>query len=171
MGQNPYLSQMNLRVNGYLYIHAAPISVVSHLQWSVEAIITPAAPWSWRAQPLVPKSEQTQLPFRTTIDNLPRLVSALFEFPNLFAEVIREPISAGLGERWMITPNLGLKRIDTNEFGDAVVDENQLRAAMQQDLDIVAQLNWLIGTSWDAELEPLRIPTNCGNARLLAAGG
>jgi hypothetical protein len=171
VGKNPYLAQVNLRVNGYLQIHAAPVSVVSHLQWTIESIVTPAAPWQWQPQPLIPKSQRIELPFRTVIENLPRLVSAMFEFPNLFAEVLREPTVGTLGERWLITPNLGLKRLDINELGDAIVDENQLRTAMASTNDLTAQLKWLIGEDWEQELEPLRISAAGANARLLAAGG
>jgi hypothetical protein len=171
VGKNPYLAQVNLRVTGYLQIYAAPMSVVSHLQWAIESIITPAAPWQWHSQPLIPKSQRTELPFRTTIENLPRLVSAMFEFPNLFAEVLREPTTGSLGERWLITPNLGLKRLDINELGDAIVDENQLRTALASAQDLATQLNWLIGDAWERELEPLRISTAGTNTRALAAGG
>jgi hypothetical protein len=171
VGKNPYLSQLQLRVTGQLSIYAAPMSVVSHLQWSIESIITLASPWSWQPQPLIPKSQSCSLPFRTTIDNLPRLVSALYEFPNLYAEVVRDPINGGLGERWLITPNLGLRRLDINEFGDAVVDENQLRSAIAAGEQLLEKLSWLIGEPWERELEPLRISPVVENARLLAAGG
>ena len=171
VGKNPYLSQLQLRVTGQLSIYAAPMSVVSHLQWSVESLITLAAPWQWQPQPLIPKSQSCSLPFRTSIDNLPKLVSTLFEFPNIFAEVLRDPINGGLGERWLITPSLGLRRLDINEFGDAVVDENQLRSAIAAGGDLAAQLGWLIGEPWERELEPLRISPVMTNARLLAAGG
>ena len=171
MGKNPYLSQLQLRVTGQLSVYAAPVSVVSHLQWSIESIITLAAPWSWQPQPLIPKTQFCSLPFRTTIDNLPKLVSTLHEFPNLFAEVIRDPVSLGLGERWLITPNLGLRRLDINEIGEVVLDENQIRAALAEPQDLPGKLAWLIGEPWEKELEPLRISPLVGNTRLLAAGG
>ncbi len=95
----------------------------------------------------------------------------MYEFPNLYAEVVRDPINGGLGERWLITPSLGLRRLDINEFGDAVVDENQLRSVMAAGEPLAEKLSWLIGEPWDLELEPLRISPVVANARLLAAGG
>lgn len=171
MGKNPYNSQFQLRVSGQLHLYSVPMSVVSHLQWTIESIVTISAPWSWKTQPLIPKTQFSQLPFRTNIDQLPKLVSALYEFPNLFAEVVREPFGNGSGERWLITPNLGLKRLDINELGEVIIDENQIRTAITSGKDLPAQLAWLIGEPWEAELEPLRISPQIPNTRLMAAGG
>ena len=172
MGKNPYLSQFQLRVSGQLSLYSVPMSVVSHLQWQVESFVTLAAPWHWQPQSLIPKSQRAELPFRATIDNLPQLVSALFEFPNIYAEIIRDPIANGLAERWLITPNLGLKRVEINEIGDVVLDENQLRSAMQAEGgDLASQISWLLADAWDTELEPLRQSAGESNTRLLATGG
>jgi len=172
MGANPYMSSAHLRVNGYLYLHAVPVSVVSHLQWIVESMLTLSAPWSWTNQPLIPKSQKTFLTFRCNLDSLPKLVSALYEFPNLFAEVIREPVSFGLGERWMITPVLGIKRVDTNELGNVVLDESVVLDSIntQDPTQIPERLAWAIGRPWDQALEPLRIASAATNTTLLASG-
>lgn len=171
MGRNPYLSQQQLRVTGQIHLHSVPVSVVSHLQWTIESIVTIAAPWVWQPQPQIPKSQVSQQLFRTSIDQLPKLVSTLFEFPNLYAEVIREPIAIGLGERWLITPKLGIKRLDINEFGNAIVDENQLRLALSDEQELAERISWLIGEPWERELEPLRISPQIPNSTRLAAGG
>jgi len=171
VGKNPYLSQFQLRTTGQLYLFSVPMSVTSHLQWCVESFVTLAAPWHWMPQPMIAKSQRTELPFRSNLDNLPQLVSALFEFPNLYAEIIRDPIANGLAERWLIVPKLGLKRLDINEVGDVVIDENQLRSAMQSEGDLATKISWLLAEDWERELEPLRISAANANARMLATGG
>jgi hypothetical protein len=87
-------------------------------------------------------------------------MSALKGFPDLVAEVTEDPSPGREGERYALTPTLGLHRAIIGVHGDILVSEDRLRAAVAGAESTGAQLKdgiaYLLGTAWDAELEPYR---------------
>jgi hypothetical protein len=74
-------------------------------------------------------------------------------------EVTEEPSPGVDGERFCHAPSLGLWRGRTSANGDIVVGEDQLRALL---LDapggqIATRVHELLGSAWDAALEPFRL--------------
>ncbi|CAB4637102.1 unannotated protein [freshwater metagenome] len=75
-------------------------------------------------------------------------------------EVIEHPGSQFSGARWSFTPSLGMFHSPTDDAGNLVVNENQLRFAMEKAgsnaLKLQAEIRKLLGQAWDDELEPFR---------------
>jgi hypothetical protein len=74
-------------------------------------------------------------------------------------EVTEEPSPGVDGERFCYAPSLGLWRGRTSANGDIVVGEDQLRTLV---LDtpanhVAGRLQELLGSAWDAALEPFRL--------------
>lgn len=74
-------------------------------------------------------------------------------------EVTEEPSDGVDGERFCYVPSLGLWHGRTSANGDIVVGEDQLRALINEvsPAEIPNRLHELLGSSWDAALEPFRL--------------
>jgi hypothetical protein len=75
-------------------------------------------------------------------------------------EVAEEPGKGAEGERFAVTPELGVFRATMGPHGDIMIHEDRLRAILNAAGDDPAQLrnglNLILGAAWDAELEPFR---------------
>jgi hypothetical protein len=88
-----------------------------------------------------------------------RITSALRQFTTVRYEVAEEPSRGGEGERFAVTPKLGVFRATMGPHGDVMIHEDRLRAAMLGAEDAASLrrgLDLILGTAWDAELEPFR---------------
>jgi hypothetical protein len=115
---------------------------------------------------------RTEGSWRGRIGAAGRLVSVLKGWSMLRFEVTEEPSSGCDGTRYSFTPTLGLFSATTSANGDVVVGEQQLRAVLTGAPYLGAvpvAIETLLGTAWDAELEPFRQAAADGPAaRLLS---
>jgi hypothetical protein len=103
------------------------------------------------------------------------ITSALAGWNRLRFEVTEEASPGCDGVRYSYTPDLGVFSAVTSANGDVLVPENRLRAA----LTIAAagtsvldtELERLLGTAWDNELEPFRRASDGAPVRWLNATG
>jgi hypothetical protein len=74
-------------------------------------------------------------------------------------EVTEEPSPGVDGERFCHAPSLGLWRGRTSANGDIVVGEDQLRALLTESPggQVGGRVHELLGSAWDAALEPFRL--------------
>jgi len=87
-----------------------------------------------------------------------RLASALRGWENLRFEVTEEPSPGCDGSRWSHTPSLGIHHTWISAGGDAVINEDRVRAALRcgDHGRLRRELDAALGTAWDAELDPFR---------------
>ncbi len=89
-------------------------------------------------------------------------------------EITEDP-SPGLdGERYAVTPSLGVFRAPMSANGDIMVAEDRLRAlvAAAKGYEALAHsLERELGTAWDAELEPYRLAADGEPVSLLTRVG
>ena len=88
-----------------------------------------------------------------------RLAAALRAWPMLVFEVTEDGTSASDGERLAYVPGRGFHRSTTSPNGDVVVGEERIRGLLERAKtadDFRHGLAELLGSSWDAELEPYR---------------
>jgi hypothetical protein len=97
-------------------------------------------------------------------------------FSTVRFEVTEDPNGSTEGERYAVTPNLGLFRATIGAHGDVLVHEDRLRslligariAGSSGDVRaITEEIDRLIGTPWDNELEPFRIAHEDSTVRVL----
>ena len=144
---------------GVLFVHSSPPALCPHVEWAVAAVLGVPAKLVWTPQPAEPGLLRCETGWRGKPGTGGKLAGALRQWGMLRAEVTEEP-SAGLdGERYAISPTLGVFRAAMSANGDILVAEDRLRALLAGAVDGTALahgLDKLLGTAWDEELEPYR---------------
>ena len=143
---------------GVLYVHSAPPALCPHVEWAVAAELGTRARMEWSDQPAAPGQLRAEVSWRGRPGTAGRLAAALRGWSVLRYEVTEEA-SPGLdGERYAVTPTLGVFRAVMSANGDVMVGEDRLRALLATASGpVLAQgLDALLGSAWDAELEPFR---------------
>jgi len=103
------------------------------------------------------------------------ITSALAGWNRLRFEVTEEASPGCDAVRYCYTPSLGLFAATTSANGDLLVPENRLRAVLAIAAGgasaVEKELDKLLGTAWDNELEPFRRAGDGAPVRWLNATG
>ena len=114
----------------------------------------------WSAQPVAPGTLRSELSWTGATGTASRIVSNLAGWGRLRFEVTEEATSRTEGERYSVTPSLGIYRAVIGVHGDIQVPEERLRGAVARaalsGADISEEIADLLGGPWDAELEAFR---------------
>ena len=145
---------------GVVYVHSAPLAVAPHVEWAIARVLGGPVRLEWAAQPADPTTRRTECSWTGQPGTGAEFVSALRGWPMLRFEVTEEPSPGYDGERYMHVPGRGLFRAAVSVSGDLLFTENQIRGVLgtARGSEAMAHaLDRLLGTAWDAELEPYRI--------------
>ena len=150
-----------MATRGVVYVHSAPPALCPHVEWAVGGVLGVRVTLDWTPQPAVPGTVRAELSWQADAGTGARLASALRDWMHLRFEVTEEPSAGAEGERWSSTPTLGLFHATTGVHGDILVREDRLRAALARAgsdpaTDVLAEMQALLGKSWDDELETFR---------------
>lgn len=145
---------------GVLYIHAAPSALCPHVEWAIAGVLGTSVNLDWTPQPVASGMWRAELSWQAAPGTGSQLASGLRGWQLLRYEVTEEPSPGVEGARYSSTPDLGLFYAVIGVHGDILVPEDRLRAA----LDAAArgegalsdQIDRLLGSAWDLELEPFR---------------
>jgi hypothetical protein len=112
----------------------------------------------WSDQPASPGQLRAEINWRGRPGTAGRLAAALRGWTMLRYEVTEEPSAGVDGERYAVTPTLGVFRSSMSVNGDLVVGEDRLRTllATATGPQLAQGLDRLLGSAWDDELEPYR---------------
>jgi len=162
-------------VYGVLQVHSAPPALCSHIEWAVAGTVGATVSMPWVSQPAAPGTVRAEVTWQGRPGTAGAITSALAGWNRLRFEVTEEASPGCDGVRYSYTPNLGIFSAVTSANGDVLVPENRLRAA----LTIAAagtsvldtELERLLGTAWDNELEPFRRASDGAPVRWLNATG
>lgn len=146
-------------LRGVVYIHSCPRALIRHVEWALTNALGPSVHLEWIDQPVQPGTQRTEFSWRAKPGTAARLATDLRAFPGLRFEVTQEPGGLTEGERYACTPSLGIFRAAMGPHGDVLVNEERLRSAMAKaanGADLTTELNSLLGSAWDAELEAFR---------------
>jgi hypothetical protein len=145
---------------GVVFIHSTPSALCPHIAWALESVLGERVTLDWARQPRGVKLLRTELSWVGEAGTGGRVASALRGWDSLRYEVTEEPSPGNDGSRWSYTPSLGIHHAWTSATGDAVVNEDRLRAAMAVSkgdaVVLTRELDRLLGRAWDDELEPFR---------------
>jgi len=143
---------------GVLYIHSSPPALCPHVEWAVAAELGTLARLTWVDQPFVPGQLRAEICWRGRSGTAGRLAAALRGWSVLRYEVTEDASPGHDGERYSVTPQLGVFRATTSANGDVLVGEDRLRRllAEAQGPQLALGLDGLLGSAWDDELEPYR---------------
>jgi hypothetical protein len=146
-------------VPGVLTVLSCPPPLCPHVEFAVAAALGLPAALEWSNQPARPGMAFAALEWRAEGGAASRLASRLKSLGSVVFEVVEGPASGCDAERYSYTPELGLFHASAAANGDIIVNEGRLRSLLEEALSrsaLVSGLHELIGTEWDAELEPLR---------------
>jgi hypothetical protein len=129
----------------------------------------------WVSQPAAPGSLRAELTWQGRPGTAGAITSALAGWNRLRFEVSEEASAGCDAVRYSYTPNLGIFSAAASANGDIMVPEGRLRAAVSLAAAggsvLEAELQRLLGTAWDNELEPFRRASDGAPVRWLNATG
>ena len=154
------VSMPRVMTRGVVFIHSTPTALCPHITWALESVLGRRVALEWTRQPLGPKLVRTELSWAGEAGTGGKVASTLRGWDHLRYEVTEEPSLGSDGSRWSHTPSLGIHHTWTSASGDAVINEDRLRAAISASLGdpsvLTQELDLLLGLAWDDELEPFR---------------
>lgn len=145
--------------SGVLFVHSCPPALCPHVEWAVSAELGTRVRLDWTEQPAAPGQLRTETGWRGRAGTAGRLAAALRGWSLLRYEVTEQPSAGCDGERYSVTPTLGVYRAVTGANGDLLVGEDRLRALLAEASgpQLAHGIDRLLGAGWDAELEPFRL--------------
>jgi hypothetical protein len=145
---------------GVVYVHSAPPALCPHVEWAVGGVLDQRVRLEWTGQPAEPGTWRAELSWQGPAGTGARLASALRGWAHLRFEVTEEPSSVADGARWSHSPSLGIHHAVVGIHGDVLVGEDRVRAALatagSDPVLFAAELDRVLGSAWDDELEPFR---------------
>jgi hypothetical protein len=160
---------------GVLYVHSAPPALCPHIEWAVAGIVGAPVSMPWIGQSAAPGAVRAELSWQARPGTGGAITSALAGWNRLRFEVTEDASPGCDGVRYCYTPDLGTFTAVTGADGDILISENRLRAAVTLAAGgrvmLEDQLNRLLGTAWDDELEAFRRAADGAPVRWLNATG
>ena len=145
---------------GVLFVHSTKRAMCPHLEWAISDVLGSRVSLDWLPQPVLPGQVRGEISWQGRPGTASRITSALRQFKDVRYEVAEEPGKGAEGERFAVTPDLGVFRATMGPHGDIMIHEDRLRAILAASGDAAADLreglSLVLGTAWDAELEPFR---------------
>lgn len=156
---------------GVLFIHAVPAAVSPHVEWALAKVFETAVRIDWAPQPIAPGSVRAEILWSGPTGTGARIASAMLAFTQARYEVSEDPVGDREGERFVVTPSLGLHRATIGAHGDVMVHEDRLRTLLSKAANststLADEVRKLIGDPWDEELEPFRVAHVDSTVRVL----
>ena len=149
-----------VQTRGVLFVHSCPRALASHVEWAVADVLRQPVSLDWAAQPVEPGTLRSELSWTGEPGTASRIVSDLAHWGRLRIEVTEEATARTEGERFSVTPRLGVFRALVGVHGDIQVPEERLRGAIARaalsGAHLEDEIGTLLGGPWDAELEVFR---------------
>jgi hypothetical protein len=148
-----------MRQRVVIYVHCCPSAIAPHVEWALAGVLGRPARLQWASQPVAPTHLRAEASWTGPVGTAARLSASLRAWPMLVFEVTEDGTSASEGERLAYVPGRGFHRSMVAANGDVVVGEERLRGLMRRARtadEFQHGLAELLGTAWDAELEPYR---------------
>ena len=144
---------------GVVFIHSCPPAIGPHVEWALAGVLGRPCKLSWSAQPASPGHLRAEATWVGPLGMAAKLAASLRAWPMLRFEITEEGTSSSDGERLAYVPGRGFHRRMITASGDVVVGEERLRGLLDRaksSEEFAHGLHQLLGSSWDAELEPYR---------------
>ncbi|WP_040320194.1 DUF3145 domain-containing protein [Aeromicrobium marinum] len=151
---------MSVPTRGVLYVHSAPSALCPHVEWAAAGVLGDAPDVAWHPQPAAAGSYRAEVSWQAPVGTAAALASALRGWQMLRFEVTEHATAASEGARYSYTPDLGIFHAVTGTHGDILIPEDRIKAfrvkAARGEITMDQALDGLLGSRWDAELEPFR---------------
>jgi len=144
---------------GVVFIHCCPPAIAPHVEWALAGVLGRPCRLEWSAQPAAPGQLRAEATWIGPIGTGASLAGSLRSWPMLKFEITEQGTSMSDGERLAYVSGRGFHRSLIAANGDVVVGEERLRGLLSRarsSEEFAHGLHELLGSSWDAELEPYR---------------
>jgi hypothetical protein len=144
---------------GVLYVHSCPPAVCAHIEWAVARVLGVPVRMQWSAQPVDGSTLRSECQWTGKVGTAGELASALKSWSMIRFEVTEDASDGVDGERIAYVPGRGIHRSTMSANGDVLVTEDRLRTLLANSStgeSLAHGLERLLGSAWDAELEPYR---------------
>jgi hypothetical protein len=145
---------------GVVFMHCCPSALAPHVEWALAGVLGRPVRLQWSGQPAAPMHLRAEASWTGAVGMGARLAASVRAWPMLVFEVTEEATSVSDGERLAYVPGRGFHRSMISANGDVVVGEERLRGLLSRARtaeDYAHGLTELLGSAWDAELEPYRL--------------
>ena len=164
-----------MTARGVFYVHSAPPALCPHIEWAVGGVLGVPASLAWTDQPAAPGTMRAELHWEGGAGTAAGITSALRNWKLVRFEVTEDASPGCDGARYSFTPSLGVFTAVIGANGDVMVPEDRLRHVMAGAATgrstLEHELERLMGTPWDHELEPFRRAGDGAPVRWLHAAG
>ena len=161
-----------VQTRGVVFVHSCPRALAAHVEWGLADILGQPVGLDWVPQPVAAGSVRADLCWTGETGTASRIVSTLHGWGRVRFEVTEEPTARSEGERFSVTPGLGIYRAVVGVHGDVQVPEERLRGALARvalhGVTLEDEIATLLGAPWDDELEPFRVAGDGSHVRWLA---
>jgi hypothetical protein len=145
---------------GVFYVHSAPPALCPHIEWAVGGVLGVPVSLAWTDQSAAPGTMRAELCWEGAPGTAAGITSSLRNWKLLRFEVTEDATPGCDGVRYSVTPTLGVFAAVIGANGDVMVPEDRLRHVMAGAAggksSLEHELERLMGTPWDHELEPFR---------------
>lgn len=145
---------------GLVFIHHAPVSLLAHIEWTISGICGAPIIISWHALPAPERGYRALAHWEGPEGSGAVLAASFMNLKQIIFEVTQQDSLDISGYRWCYTPTLGMFSSATDESGNILVSENQLRFIVDScgsnGLKLQAELRKVLGQAFDDELESYR---------------
>lgn len=145
---------------GVVFMHCCPSAIAPHVEWALAGVLGRPVRLQWAGQPAAPTHLRAEVAWSGPIGTAATLAASLRAWPMLVFEITEDATAVSDGERLAYVPGRGFHRSMVAANGDVVVGEERLRGLLSRARtgdDYAHGLAELLGTAWDAELEPYRV--------------
>lgn len=144
---------------GVVFMHCCPAALAPHVEWALAGVLGRPARLQWAGQPAAPSHLRAEIAWSGPIGTAARLCAELRAWPMLVFEITEDGTAVSDGERLAYVPGRGFHRSQVSVNGDVLVGEERVRGLLARAKtaeDLRHGLTDLLGSAWDAELEPYR---------------
>lgn len=144
---------------GVIFVHCCPSAIAPHVEWALAGVLERPARLQWAGQPVAPMHLRAEAAWTGPVGTGARLAASLRSWPMLVFEVTEDGTSLSDGERLCYVPGRGFHRSMVSTNGDVLVGEERLRGLLSRAHtaeEYQHGIAELLGSAWDAELEPYR---------------
>jgi hypothetical protein len=145
---------------GLVFIHQAPSALLTHVEWTISGVSGNPTSINWLPLPAPWQGSRGFANWEGPAGSGAVLATSFMNLKQLTFEVIQQDSLDSSGYRWSFTPALGMFSSATDEAGNVLVNENQLRFIVEScgsnGLKLQAELRKVLGQAFDDELESYR---------------
>jgi hypothetical protein len=159
-GDHPVGRRPMPNTRGVVYMHCCPSAIAPHVEWALAGVLGRPARLDWAGQPVAPMHLRSEASWTGAVGTGARLAASLRAWPMLVFEITEDATSVSDGERLAYVPGRGFHRSTVSVNGDVVVGEERLRGLLSRARtgeEYQHGIAELLGSAWDAELEPYRL--------------